>query len=245
MFWTRYLLTENELSSLLDKDIVQNQIGNKIHKLFHKFIKTAVKHIKLWNGKTSFWNNLMNITHRLCSLHLTINFEANDVTLFYPRKFFIRTPPPPVYKRMNLSLIAEKSKIKIFFIAFFIFLFRQNSYFFCVICWCYFSPQFWNGIFYVSLLSKPPFLLTLTCVDKDDSPLDGFNKYPGPPQTRDNRETGVKIQDINPNQENIFFLFRTPGRFLYFIFSFRKMTEFLMRKICILFPIKRTTTKSK
>ena len=94
MFWTRYLLTENELSSLLDKDIVQNQIGNKIHKLFHKFIKTAVKHIKLWNGKTSFWNNLMNITHRLCSLHLTINFEANDVTLFYPRKFFIRTPPP-------------------------------------------------------------------------------------------------------------------------------------------------------
>ncbi|XP_023325262.1 uncharacterized protein LOC111698985 [Eurytemora carolleeae] len=32
----RYLLTENDLSSLMDRDIVQNQIGNKIHKLFQQ-----------------------------------------------------------------------------------------------------------------------------------------------------------------------------------------------------------------
>ena len=61
-------------------------------------------------------------------------------------------------------------------------------------------------------------MLTLTCVDKDDSPLDGFNKYPGPPQTRDNRETGVKIQDINPNQENIFFYSEPQDFFIFYIF---------------------------
>ena len=121
---------------------------------------------------------------------------------------------------MNLVKKMKKYKIKkgLFCSIFF---YSRKTTFFCDICLMLFSSQLFTWYLLLNIihliLTRRLLLMTITCVVKDDSPRAGFDKYPGPPRTRDNRETGVKIQDINPNQESILY-FQNPRTCFYILY---------------------------
>ena len=120
---------------------------------------------------------------------------------------------------MNLVKKMKKYKIKkgLFCSIFF---YSRKTTFFCDICLMLFSSQLFTWYLLLNiihLILTRLLLMTITCVVKDDSPRAGFDKYPGPPRTRDNRETGVKIQDINPNQESILY-FQNPRTCFYILY---------------------------